>query len=139
MSTFGIVLGVAAILMTSCGGVRHLTGKDIQCLEARDENEPSVFQIVFDPVALVAKDSLLLRGGIQTAGGQPLAGASVQFGLWKTVEEGAYFIIRREFTADLDGRFEIATRVQDHEWMVVETVLGNRFFRISQIFAGCGN
>jgi len=126
---------IAFCFLTGCSAARHLTGEDMTCLEARDENEPSIFQIDFDSVAVVDQDSLNMRGRISTSAGNALAGASVQFGLWKTVEEGAYFIVREEFIANLDGRFAFATRVRQHEWMVIETLLGNRFFRIADVLS----
>lgn len=128
---FVIALLISAVIVSSCSVTRELSQSDIISLETRDESNAEKMIIRFDRVTIGTRnDSLRISGKTMTAERKPVPGVHIQFGEWKTAEEGSYFIIREEFLTDTTGVFDVRTQVQADEWMVFESEVETRFFDI---------
>ncbi len=118
-------------IFTACSQTRNLKYGEIMALETRDEQTVSKVIICFERLVIGMKnDSLQMGGRTFTTDSLPLPGVRIQFGVWKTADEGTYFIIREEFLSDSAGRFDLRTKIFPDEWMVIESETGTRFFDI---------
>ncbi len=128
---FVISILISAMIVSACSATRELNQANIISLETRDESNVEKMIIRFDRVTIGTRnDSLRISGKTMTVEHKPIPGVHIQFGVWKTSEEGSYFIIREEFLTDTTGSFDVRTHVQADEWMVFESDVETRFFDI---------
>lgn len=123
---------VCACTLLSCSAHRYVTQENWNCIENEgDGTQKMILKLENAEVDLKAP-SIHLKGFVLTKNQEPMAGTRIQFGIWKTVEDGAFFIIREEFEADASGRFDLVTALLSDEWMVIEHADVSRFFEISR-------
>lgn len=128
--TFLLYFFITSIFV-GCSQIRYLKHEEIMAVETRDEQAISKMIICYEQVKIDTKnDSLQMAGRTLSTDSLPLPGVRLQFGIWKTVDEGSYFIIREEFLSDSAGRFDLRTKMFQDEWMVIESEIGTRFFDI---------
>ncbi len=131
---------LSAVMLWNCTGVIRISHEEMLELETRDENSPVKMVIRFDRVMIgLRDDSLRIGGQVFTPDHKSIPYVHVQFGIWKTAEEGSYFIIRKEFLSDSAGNFDIRTDILNDEWMVFESEAETRFFSISSVKDKTGN
>ena len=122
-------------IFVGCSQIRYLKHEEIMAVETRDEQVESKMIICFNQVKIDTKnDSLQMAGRTLSTDSLSLPGVRLQFGIWKTVDEGSYFIIREEFLSDSAGRFEFRTKILPDEGMVLESEIGTRFFDIRSVW-----
>ncbi|MBX7150956.1 hypothetical protein K1X84_04910 [bacterium] len=119
--------------LLSCSSNHYLTHENWNCIENQSDGTDKMI-LKFENASVTTKAaSISLKGFVLKKDQTPMAGARIQFGVWKTVEDGAFFIIREEFESDASGRFDFVTTLQSDEWMVIEYADISRFFEIGQV------
>lgn len=127
-----LLAAIVCVSLLSCSAHRYVTQRNWSCIENEGDGTEKMILKFENAMVNTKAPSIHLKGFVLSKNQEPMAGARIQFGIWKTVEDGAFFIIREEFETDSSGRFDFVTALLSDEWMVVEHADVSRFFEIGR-------